>query len=211
MARSTRRVFLLGSRGRSRRPPRGPCRSLCRPARGRCRRRPPTGRRRVGNRLAARGRAAGAAGCPTHRPGHGFSSSARRGCARGPRRRRGFFSAARRLGVGPHDGRIEHDPVQIRLLHRLKQALPDAFLRPAPTALAHRIVPAEASGKRPPSAPVARNPEHGVQKEPVINAGSPHVACFSRQMRRQSCPRTVTNLINIAHQHKGNCPYNLGQ
>jgi hypothetical protein len=111
--------------------------------------------------------------------------------------------------MGPHHGRIEHHPIQIGFLHGLEQALPTAFLRPAPTALAQRVVLAKAGWQRAPSAAVARHPEHGVEKEPVIDACSTNIAGFAREMRCQSGPRTVTDFIQIAHECKDNCPYNL--
>lgn len=82
--------------------------------------------------------------------------------------------------MSPYHGRIEHHPVQIGLLHGLEQALPNAFLRPAPAALAQRIMLAKAGRQRTPGAAVARYPEYSVEKESVIGSCSADIARFAR-------------------------------
>jgi hypothetical protein len=49
--------------------------------------------------------------------------------------------------VRPHNGRIEHDPVQLGGLQGLERPFPHAFLGQAAEALADRIVLAEAFGQ----------------------------------------------------------------
>lgn len=113
--------------------------------------------------------------------------------------------------MGPHDGRIEQDLVHVGVLHGPKQALPDALLGPAPAALAHRVVLAEAGRQRPPRAAVPRHPKHGVQKQAVVFPRAPHVPFLARQMRRERRPGRITKCIQGVHEHKGICPYNLGK
>jgi hypothetical protein len=54
--------------------------------------------------------------------------------------------------------------------------LPNAFSGPALDALAQRVVLAKTGWQRPPGVAVARHSKHGVEKEPVIDAGSADVA-----------------------------------
>lgn len=74
-----------------------------------------------------------------------------------------------------------------------------------------RVVLAKARRQRAPGTAVARHPERGIEKEPVIDACPAHAARFARQIGSQSSPGTVINFSQIAHECKGNCPYNLGR
>ena len=70
---------------------------------------------------------------------------------------------------------------------------------------------AKAGRQRASGEPVARHPEYGVDKEPVIDACSANIPGFARQMGGQSGPRMVTDFVQIVHERKDNCPYNLVQ
>ncbi len=97
--------------------------------------------------------------------------------------------------MGPHDGRVEQHPVQVRCLHRHKQAGPHAFLRPAPAALAHGVVLTEARRQRPPGAPVAGDSKHRIEKEAIILAAATYVAHFASQVGCQGSPSRITQFV----------------
>ena len=55
-------------------------------------------------------------------------------------------------------------------------------MSPPPAAFAQRVVLAKTSRQRAPGAPVARYPEHRMEKEPVIRPGTANVARFTGYM-----------------------------
>jgi len=71
---------------------------------------------------------------------------------------------ARRVLVGPQDGRIEQHPLQLRGFDRVEAAFPHAFLGEPPKALAPRVRLAKAFGQVGPGATSGHYPQYSIEK-----------------------------------------------
>ena len=70
--------------------------------------------------------------------------------------------------VGPHDGRIEHHPVQVGRLQDLKGRFPHAFSGQAAEAAADGIKLAEPLGQVGPRAAGAHYPHDSIEKKAIV-------------------------------------------
>ena len=105
-----------------------------------------------------------------------------------------LFLAGRVL-VRPHDGRIEHDPVQLGGLQGRERPFPHAFLGQAAEALADGVVLAEAFGQVRSRAAGAHYPHDGVEKKAVILGRYPAIGGFAGQQRGNGFPLLVRNFM----------------
>ena len=96
----------------------------------------------------------------------------------------------------PHDGRIEHDPVQFGGLQGLEGPLPNPFGRHAPEALAHGVEFAEAFGQVGPRATGAHYPHDRVEKQAVVFARYPAIRGFTRQKGTHRQPLSIANRMS---------------
>ena len=97
--------------------------------------------------------------------------------------------------MGAHGRRIDHHPLQIRLLQRIKDAFLNAVLGPSVVALEDRVPVAKALGQVAPGGTSARNPEHGVDKEAIVGGGATGIGRLAWKERRDVLPLVVTNGI----------------
>ena len=97
--------------------------------------------------------------------------------------------------VGPHDGRVEHDPVQVGRLQGLKGRFPYAFLGQAAEAPIHGIRLAEAFRQVGPRAGGAHYPDDGGEKQSVVLHRYAAVRGFAGQDWRDGFPLSVGNFV----------------
>ena len=83
--------------------------------------------------------------------------------------------------VGPDHRRVQHEPLQVRLLQGLEDRLPAAFLGPAVEALENRVGLAVSFGQVLPGRSSAGDPKHSVDEAPVVMGVAARVAGFARK------------------------------
>lgn len=81
------------------------------------------------------------------------------------------------------DRGVQQNPVEIRLLQCREDPLPATGARPAAKALIDRVPLAVALGEITPGRPTARDPEHGVEEQPVVHGTATWRAHATRQQR----------------------------
>lgn len=92
---------------------------------------------------------------------------------------------------------IDHHPLQVRILQRLKDVLPDNAFGPSVGALINEIPVAKALRQVPPRDTGARDPEHGVDKEAVTGGNATGVGGPAGKERRDALPLIVTNGVAL--------------
>src|SRR3954465_14942320 len=70
--------------------------------------------------------------------------------------------------VRPDDGAVEDYPLQVGVLERLEDTLPDPLLAPAVAPLLDRVPLAEPLGQVAPRGPGLADPEDGVDEQAVL-------------------------------------------
>ena len=97
--------------------------------------------------------------------------------------------------MGPHDGRIEHHPVQFRGFQRLKGGFPHALLGPAAEAAADGIELAEPLGQVGPRTASAHYPHDSIEKKPVVFGCYAAIRDLTRQKGRDGSPLLVRDFM----------------
>lgn len=109
----------------------------------------------------------GVPGCPVHPLGHEFWSSSRPVndlvLAGG-----GYFFLSGGLLMGSYYCRVDHHPIQIRFLQRVKDLFPHSALRPASEPPIIAVPFTEAFRQVPPRRTRASNPKYRVDKQAII-------------------------------------------
>lgn len=102
---------------------------------------------------------------------------------------------ARRVLVGPDRRRIEHEPLQVRLLQRFEDGLPAPLLCPAVEALENGVGLAVPFGQVLPRRAGARDPKHGVDERTVVLSVAAGVARLARKQRFYALVIGVRDLV----------------
>ena len=74
--------------------------------------------------------------------------------------------------MSPHCRRIDHHPLQVWLLQRIKDAFPNAVLCSSVVALEDGVPVARVLRQVAPWGTSARDPEHGAPKEAIVGGGA---------------------------------------
>ena len=97
--------------------------------------------------------------------------------------------------MGPHDGRIEHHPVQFGGFQCLKGGFPDAFLSPAAEAAADGIKFPEPLGQVGPRTASAHYPHDSIEKKPVVFGCYAAIRDLARQKGCDGSPLLVRDFM----------------
>jgi len=104
--------------------------------------------------------------------------------------------------VGSHDGGIDDEIFEVRIVrHGLEDAPPDPLAAPSTEAAEDAVPIAEYIGKIAPGGTCAHNPEHRLDEHPVIAARRPLPIGTSDDQRRHPLPRSVIQYQPIHHTH----------
>lgn len=115
------------------------------------------------------------------------------------------------MGVDFDMAGIDHEPLEIRLVHEFgQQALPMPFVPPAAKAPVGVAPATIIGGKIPPGSAGAQNPQDGVDESTVVMGHSSPRASPSGKQGLQSGPEAVGNVVaamifghaDIQHQPK---------
>ena len=120
------------------------------------------------------------------------------------------------MGMNLDVAGVYHQPLKVRIVnYRIQQLLPDTPVAPA-TKAAMGVLPVPVIGWQvPPRSPGAQNPEHRVQKQPVVSSRTTPFAWRRRQKGSQSFPNLVRNIVtsmrccHIPAPHSHTFPSNL--
>ncbi len=82
--------------------------------------------------------------------------------------------------VGANNGAVDHQPFEVGILQLAEDPFPDSLARPSIKPSPNRIPIAKTFGQIAPWGAGFRNPENGINEEPIIG-GNARVAFFSRQ------------------------------
>ena len=130
-----------------------------------------------------------------HRPQCGSWYSGRRANARLPDFESPF--CASRMLVCSHDGGIDHDVLKIWVLDQgLEKTLPNTFARPTIEAHEYAVPQAECWGQIAPRSARAQNPQHRIDKQPIVLAVATFVALLTRNQIRDTLPLCIRQLAS---------------
>src|SRR5262249_11546808 len=127
----------------------------------------------------------------------------RPGCVPTPARpglpcRRFFFDAGG-AGVGADDGGVKDEPLQVVVLQRGKDLLPDALLGPAIEAPPLAVPLAQTLGQVTPGGAGLGDPQDGVEELAVVTGDLAMLAGPTRQQVLDTFPVGVRDRVAVAH------------
>lgn len=93
--------------------------------------------------------------------------------------------------VGPHDGRVEPEPLQVGVLKFIEDSLPGPLAGPAEEAFMDRVEVAKADGQVSPGGTGAGDPEDRIEEEAVVGGNEAGVAWLARQQGGETARRKV--------------------
>jgi hypothetical protein len=107
--------------------------------------------------------------------------------ARSPQRLVTLFWCARGMQMRPHDGAVDEHLVEVRILgQRGEDLMPYALARPPGETLVDAVPGAELARQIAPGTAGSRDPQHGLDKQPVIGRRTARIAHLARQQRLDS-------------------------
>src|SRR5271169_231204 len=96
------------------------------------------------------------------------------------------------------DGGVDHGELHIRIIrYSLEKPLENIGLHPVAIALEDRVPLAEKLGKVAPRTASARDPKHGLNKQPIVAAAPPRIARLSQAIRLHLRPLGVGHYESV--------------
>lgn len=102
--------------------------------------------------------------------------------------------------MGSDHRRVDHHPIKVRLLERLKDGLPSPLLRPAVKALIHGVVFAEPLGEVRPRGPSTGDPVHRVHETPIVLGIAARISGLAGKQRFDPFVLVVGKFVASSHQ-----------
>ena len=98
---------------------------------------------------------------------------------------------------------INHQPFIIRVVNEMiEQGFPQSFVSPA-TKASMRIFPIAVDlGQVPPGCASPQNPEDAIDEASVVMGNPAPLACLTRQMRLQKCPKVIRNVVALGQSRQ---------
>src|SRR4051794_9125225 len=110
--------------------------------------------------------------------------------------------------VRPDHGAVEDHPLQVGVLQRLEDPLPDPLLAPAVEPLPDRAPGPEPLGQVAPRGAGLGDPEHGVDEEAVVLGGHARVPGLAGEEVFDAIPVVIRDLV-AAHRERSGWPYGV--